>query len=249
MTSFSRRTLLQATAAIAASPVLMQAKAAYAAAAYHFVRIEGLAEQAVGEIVLKELYRRADMDITITAMPGRRALQEAASGNKDGETLRVYALGENKPSLIRLETPLSSLQTVAFSKKGADISLSSKEDLANYRNIMVKGVLHTEAITKGINGVQTATDASSMFKMVKVGRADLALTSGFDGLVWVERLGYGNDIEVVNPVLNDQPLYHYVHESKRGVLDVLEPLAASLEASGELNEIRSSAEQAFLSEL
>ncbi len=231
---------------MAVSPLMMQAKAASAAASYNFVRIDGLAEQAVGETVLKELYRRAGLEVSVTAMPGRRALQEAASGAKDGETLRVYALGENKPSLIRLPTPLSSLQTVAFAQKGANVSVTSKEDLANYRNIVVKGVLHTEAITKGVNGVQEATDASSMFKMVKVGRVDLALTSAFDGQVWIERLGYGDALEMLTPALNDQPLYHYVHESKRAVLDVIAPIAKEMETSGELADIRSSAEQAYL---
>lgn len=48
MPDYSRRMVLRAAAAFAASPLLLNARMAQAAAAYNFVRIEGLAEQAVG---------------------------------------------------------------------------------------------------------------------------------------------------------------------------------------------------------
>ncbi len=215
---------------------------------YKFVRIDGLAEQAVGEALLKEVYKRAEIDISVTPMPGKRALQQASSGAMDGETLRVFALGENVKSLIRVPTALSSLQTVAFRKTGSDVSVTKKEDLNNYSNVIVTGVLHTHAITEGVSDVNEVSDPSAMFKLVQGGRADIALTSYLDGLASIRKLKI-EGVEDIKPALNDQPLFHYVHESKQDVVPVVDAIIKGMADSGELAELRTKLEQDYLAQL
>ncbi|WP_159974918.1 substrate-binding periplasmic protein [Roseobacter cerasinus] len=215
---------------------------------YKFVRIDGLAEQAVGEKLLKEVYKRAEIEISVTPMPGKRALQQASSGAMDGETLRVFALGENVKSLIRVPTALSSLQTVAFKKSGSDISLTTKDDLNKYSNVIVTGVLHTHAITEGISDVNEVSDPAAMFKLVAAGRADLALTSYLDGLASIRQLNV-EGIEDVKPALNDQPLFHYVHESKKDVVPVVDAIIKGMADSGELADLRTKLEEEYLDNL
>ena len=242
----ARRQFLKAAASAVAAPLLATSAHSAAGYAYSFVRIKGLAEQAVGETILLELYKRIGMNVSIEALPGRRALQLASSGDKDGETLRVYGLGEKVSSLRRMPVPLSSLQTVAFRKKGSGVDLSAKEDLHNHSSAIIQGVLHTVAITEGVEKVFEVNNAESIFKMLQAGRCDLALTSAFDGEAWLKRLGI-TDLEQVPFVLNDQPLFHYVHESKSEILDKLTPVAEAMEVSGELGDIRKKAEEAYLS--
>ncbi len=244
--TLTRRSTLGLLTAAAATPLLP--RTAFADAAYNFVRIEGLAEQAVGEALLTEVYNRAGMDITVTAMPGRRALIEASNGNMDGETLRVFALGENVSSLKRVPTPLSSLQTVAFARSDAGVSLGSALDIGQFSSVIVSGVLHTEAITEGVSGVRVVDDNQAMFQMVERGRADIALTSYLDGLASLRTLGI-SDIANVEPALNDQPLYHYVHESKADVIPQIDDIIAGLSASGELAEMRTALETDYLARL
>ncbi len=248
MSQMSRRHALKLGVAAAAAGAVGLPGAASAAIAYKFVRIEGLAEQAVGEKILMDVYKRAGIEISISPMPGRRALEMASTGAIDGETLRVYGLGENVKSLIRVPTPLSSLQTVAFAKKDKAVSLTSREDLNNYSSVIVTGVLHTHAITEGISNVREMTDPAGMFKMVEAGRADLALTSYLDGLASLKKLKIDSIVNV-EPALNDQPLYHYVHESKKDVIDTIEPIIKEMSASGELASMRKSMEDAYLASL
>ncbi len=220
----------------------------HAAAPYKFVRIAGLAEQAVGESLLTEIYKRAGIDMTITALPGKRALQQASSGAMDGETLRVYGLGERVTSLIRVPTALSKLQTVGFALDGADITLSNREDLKNYKSAIAAGVLHTIAITEGIDTVTTVNGPEAMYKLVEAGRVDLALTSYLDGMASLKTLGFG-DIVPIMPALNEQPLYHYVHEDHVDLIDKIEPIAAEMAATGEMVALRESLEEAYLASL
>jgi len=246
MGNFTRRTALQ----MAGAGVLGTAfvRPAFAKDTYNFVRIDGLAEQAVGEELLKVVYDRAGINMTITAMPGRRALEEASSGRMDGETLRVFALGENMPSLKRVPTALSSLQTVAFARNDAMPAVSDKGDLNNYNSVIVTGVLHTHAITEGIENVQEVSDPSAMFRMVDRGRADLALTSYLDGLASVRLLGLDGIVNV-EPALNDQPLFHYVHESNQELVPVIDAIVKEMANSGELVELRTQLETAYLDSL
>jgi ABC-type amino acid transport substrate-binding protein len=213
---------------------------------YNFVRINGLAEQAVGELLLKEVYKRAGIDITITAMPGKRALAEASAGRKDGETLRVYGLGEKVKTLIRVPTPLSSLETAAFAKAGSGIKLNGKKDLENYKSVVVSGVLHTKAITEGISGVTVVPDASKLFPFVQKGRADIALSSSFDGQAVLKKSGI-TDIEVIKPPLKTLELYHYIHVSKADKLvPKIDAIIKKMKDSGELAELQAKFEQEYL---
>ena len=247
MTTLSRRGALGVMGGAMAS-TLVPNFALAGMGPYKFVRIDGLAEQAVGEKLLKEVYKRAEIEISVTPMPGKRALQQASSGEMDGETLRVFALGENVKSLIRVPTALSSLQTVAFKKTGADVSVTSKEDLNNYSSVIVTGVLHTHAITEGVSDVNEVSDPAAMFKLVAGGRADLALTSYLDGLASIRQLKI-DGIEDVKPALNDQPLFHYVHESKQEVVPVVDAIIKQMSDSGELADLRGKLEQDYLDQL
>lgn len=219
--------------------------AAQATPQYEFVRIDGLAEQAVGERLLMAVYDRAGIEINVTAMPGSRALEEAASGRKDGETLRVFALGENEPRLIRVPTPLSDLQTSVFVPTGSDIAVSQAEDLNSFSSVVVIGVLHTKAITEGISNVTEVPDPGTMFRMVQSGRVQLALTSAFDGQAQLVREGI-SDLVPLEPALRTLELYHYVHVDHADLVPVIDAVVQEMTASGELQELRAQFEADYL---
>ncbi len=248
MTRFTRRQTLQLAISLAASGVLASHRPAFAAPAYKFVRIAGLPEQGIAGQVLSAIYERAGIEVSITPMPGARALELAISGEVDGEAARIFSLGENAPSLIRMPTPVSSLKTVAFARSDADVTLNGREDLETYSSVIQIGVLHTMAITEGISSVTEVSDLAAMFRIVAAGRADIALTTPIDGEATLRSHGI-EGLTLLDSVLNDQPLFHYVHESKRDVLDVIEPIAAEMAASGELAALRQQLETDYLASL
>jgi len=236
------------TCLLAASTLLFSTPAAVAAPEYNFVRIQGLAEQAVGERLLMEVYDRAGIEISITPMPGSRALQEAASGRMDGETLRVFALGENEPRLIRVPTPLSDLQTSVFVPKSSRIQINDASELNDHTSVVVIGVLHTKAITAGVRNVTEVPDPATMFRMVQSGRVEMALTSALDGQAKLAEEGI-TDLVALEPALKTLELYHYVHEDHADLVPIIDAVVQEMKASGELQELRAQFEADLLAEL
>ncbi len=239
----NRRTFIKASLALGAAgfagPTFASDKT------YQMVRIDGLAEQAVGAEMLKEIYNRAGLSVEITAMPGKRALQEASSGAKDGETLRIFALGENESRLKRVPTAISSLRTAVFSKSNSGISIASVDDLNAYKGVVVAGVLHTEAASKDMPDVSAVKDSEQMFKMLSAGRAEIALSGYLDGLSKLRQFGL-DDIEVMEPPLRVLELYHYLHESNEDLVPVIDAVVSEMAASGELAALREQKEADYL---
>ncbi len=96
---------------------------------YHFVSINKLIEQEIGQLVLSQVYKSLNINITITPLPGKRAQHEATAGISDGEIMRIFSYDLENPTTIRVPTPYYYLETMAFIKKDSGIKINNKEDL------------------------------------------------------------------------------------------------------------------------
>lgn len=208
-----------------------------AAPEYTFVRIENLPEQEIGERLLKEVYKRAGIEIEVEAMSGVRALEAASSGEKDGEALRIWSVGEKYPSLIRVPTPLSALTTQAFVRKDSNITLSSPDELKKFSIVITRGVAHTKDITAGLENVHEVPSEDLLMPFVEAGRAELALTSLENGMVILKNAGI-NDVVPVEKPLKIHPLYHYVNEKNKNLVEKIDAVIKEMTASGELEKLQ-----------
>lgn len=208
---------------------------------YTFVSIDKLIEQEVGRLIIPEVYKKLGMEVEITPLPGRRAQQEATTGKKDGEIMRIWTYGENNPTMIRVPVPYYSLETMAFVKKGSGIKINSKEDLTKYKVVKVRGVKHTDNITKGIEGVHTINNSEQLMKFLEADRAEVALTNTVDGLLTLKKLGI-TDIVPMDKPLKKLELFHYIHEKHRDLVMKVDKVLKGLKDSGELDKIVKKAE-------
>lgn len=68
-----------------------------------FVRIQGIPDQKLGAMIIKEVYKSLNINVNIIPMPGKRALKEAQKGEIiDGEVIRIMKIQALSPTLIRL---------------------------------------------------------------------------------------------------------------------------------------------------
>jgi len=211
---------------------------------YSFVRIEKLAEQEVAEKILIQIYKNIGIDANIEALPGERAKMMATEGQKDGETLRIFSYGEKNPTMVRIPTPYSSLETTVFSKKSSAVVIKNKDDLKKYKIVIVRGVQHTKDITEGLENVQIADDAELMMKMLEGGRADIAITNTIAGLGVLKKL----KIDTIAPVitLETLELFHYVHQKNKDIVPKVDAEIKKMKASGELKKLRDKYEKEYL---
>ncbi len=210
---------------------------------YHFVRIKGLSEQVVGEKLLFEIYQRAKIPIDITPMTGSRALAEASSGRKDGETLRVFALGNKYPSLIRVPTAISTLTTQGFSAKNIDINTA--EDLKKYSLVRVRGVQHTKNITQSLKNVHVLPTSELLIEFLGRGRADVGLTGRLNGLSLIKASGL-SQVTIVGKPLKVLPLYHYIHKKNKALVPRIDAIIKQMVDSGDMKKLREKYEREYL---
>jgi len=212
---------------------------------YHFVSINNLIEQEVGRIVLPQVYKSLGIDITIIPMPAKRAQYEATSGNSDGEIMRIFTYGLENPTTHRVPTPYYYLQTMAFIKKGSGVKISNKNDLSRYVIAKVRGVKHTNNITKGLTNIYDLNTTKQLMRFVEKGRADVALTNTVDGLMALKELGIDTIVPSEKP-LATLDLFHYIHEDHKDLIPRIDAKIKEIKSSGELKIMIKEAENAVI---
>ncbi len=212
---------------------------------YRFVSINGLAEQEVGRLVMPQIYAQLGHTITITPVPGMRAQDYATRGLSHGEIMRIYSYGEENSTVIRIPTPYYYLETMPFVHKDNHILIETKQDLASYSIAKVRGVKHTDNITRGLSRVHNVDSTQEMMKLLNDGLVDVALTNTIDGDLQLRRLGY-TDIEKMQKPLATLALYHYVHIEQRHLVEPVDKQIKKMKASGELETMLKQAERVVM---
>jgi len=212
---------------------------------YQFAAIEHLVEQEIGKIILSAIYHELALNIDITSYSGNRAQYEANSGQKAGEIMRIWSYGAENNNLIRVPTPYYSFVTSAFTLKNSAINISKASDLAGYKIARVRGVKHTNNITKNLSGVSDSPSTKAMFKLLQQGQVDIALTSYTDGIQVLKQLKLENEVVVSNP-LAKLKLYHYIHKDHKSLVNKVDKMIKQLQSSGKLVQIIKAAEASVL---
>ncbi len=212
---------------------------------YNFASIELLIEQQVGHIVLTQIYKNIGIDISISPLPGKRAQHVANSGIKDGEIMRIWTYGNENANTIRVPTPYYYLETMPFVLRKADISILNKKDLAKYRLTKIRGVKHTNNITKGLTNIYEMSSTEEMFKLLLSGKVDVVLTNTSDGNLAVERLGLSNVVSMKKPLIR-LSLYHYIHKSNKGLVQLVDKEILRMKNNGELATLIIQAEKSVI---
>ncbi|MCO7187157.1 MULTISPECIES: transporter substrate-binding domain-containing protein [unclassified Pseudoalteromonas] len=213
----------------------------------HFVSINYLIEQEVGRLVLPEIYRQLNVTIVVTPYPGKRAQQLVRSGKRHGEIMRIYSYGDENPNTIRVPTPYYTLETMAFVRSDSHVDIQNEQDLSNYRIAKVRGVKHTNNITKGMSEVEDTDTTIQALNLVSKGLADIALTNRIDGLVMLAKAGIENVVPHQRS-FRVLKLYHYIHKDQRHWVKKIDDVLRRMTQSGELTELIKKAENQVISQ-
>ncbi len=212
---------------------------------FHFAAIERLVEQEIGKIVLTEIYQQLGFSIEISSFSGNRAQFEANSGQKAGEIMRIWSYGAENKNLIRVPTPYYSLVTAAFLRKDSTIKITKASHLNGYKIARVRGVKHTNNITKNLPNVADSNSTEAIFKLLLQGSVDIALTNYIDGIEVLKRLKLENEIITGKP-LAELKLYHYIHKDHQALVSKVDHMIKQLKKNGQLAKMIESAEHTVL---
>jgi ABC-type amino acid transport substrate-binding protein len=169
-------------------------------------------------------------------MPAERARTEVVAGRKDGSLLRIFSYGENNPSLIRVPTPYSTVETVAFALASKNISITTIDELGEHALVIVRGVQTTHDLTKNFSNVYEVTHLGQAIRFLRAGRADILITSDIAALAILKRL----KITDINPIfdINSLPLYVYFNFKHKNVVSKIDTAIKEKIRTSELKKWR-----------
>ena len=140
-------------------------KVAYADSVLRLTQVADTPGQIIGVEILKVAYRKIGISIELSILPGKRALKESSEGRADGEVYRIFEIGEEYSTLIRVPTPLYYIESSVFTRK-YDLKITDCSALSNYSIGIVRGIKHAELCTEGMNNVQVFPYSSIMLKLL-----------------------------------------------------------------------------------
>ena len=203
-----------------------------------FTQIASTPDQIIGAEVLRVAFKRMDIPVTFRLCPGARALEMSSSGKVDGEVHRVWEIGDDYPTLRRVPTPINFIETVGFVRMDSNFDIEECEDLKPHRVAVVRGIKHTGICSEGVKRLSVSNDGESMMEFLEMGRADIVLDAGFNGLIQLKKSGLETSIKPLPKALGKSLLYVYVHEKHIALIPKLDSEFKKMEESREMSAIR-----------
>jgi polar amino acid transport system substrate-binding protein len=202
---------------------------------------EGLPVQWVAELVLREIYRRAGLQMSVEALPPSRASLVTLAGQKDGEVARVGSYQQQFPGLLRVEPAYYTITTAVYARSAMDRQFRSAEDLLPYRVGIIRGVTHAQQATRNHPALTEVANADQLFKMLAAQRVDVVLDTGLNGSLTLENGAFPGIKH--SGIIASLELYHYLHPRHSRLASHIGSVISQLKASGELDKLVSAAER------
>ena len=181
--------------------------------------------------------------------PAKRALAQSSKGLVDGEVHRIWKIGEDYPTLLRVPTAINVLETTAFMHIDNHFMAQSCDDLKAYSIVRVRGVRHSELCSAGIKDVIELPESANLVRFLALKRSDIGLDARINGLIYTKRLKLSHLVKANPTPLKTLPLYHYVHEKNKHLIPLLDTEFQKMVKSGEMKLIRENKIAQILSEI
>jgi len=201
-----------------------------------FAQINDTPDQVIGAEILKVAYQRLGIPIDILSVPGKRALIESSNGRLAGEVHRIYRVGEDYPTLVRVPTSINYIEPSVFSNNKV-FSVTGCKALKAYIIGRTRGVRHAEVCTQGMANIKVYNDSRVLMENLKLNRVELAITAKINGIIHLTNLGQ-HSITVLTPPLKKMPVYHYLHDQHKDLIPKIDKIFRFMLEAGELESIR-----------
>jgi len=181
-----------------------------------------------------EAYARVGVKVEIRSFPGERAIIMANSGAVDGDLFRIAGVEEQYKNLMMIPEAVHQMHMAAFAK---DVRFEVKgwASLAPYRISYEIGTKLAEENIKGMM-LEPVVDSMTAFRMLDMGRSDVALESYIGGMSVIRSLKL-EDIYVLRPMLETLDMYHYVHKRHRELVPQLTKVIRQMKAENRQTDI------------
>ncbi|NIB40676.1 amino acid ABC transporter substrate-binding protein [Pseudomaricurvus alkylphenolicus] len=210
----------------------------YADKTLTFSAVEGSINCLVSERVLKEAYKRLQIDIKIRKLPAARALHESNIGVYDGELYRIRGVNKEYPNLVPITVPINVMEGVVFTED-IHFSVNGWESLKPFRLGIQRGAKFVDrgSLVTERDNIQVVNTYAQLFKMLKGGRIEVVVASRLSGLNAMQANGI-TGITMLGRPLERYDLYHYLHKKNKHLVDDLSSVLMDMDKEGLIKRIR-----------
>lgn len=182
--------------------------------------------------IMEEAFQRLGSSVRVRHAPAERAIRLANDGVEDAECLRVKGIERLYPNLVQVDEPLFEVRFAAFVRKGVAVA-PGWQGLKPHN---VGALYGWKLIEQQVLAVDPQTfvrvdRADALFRMLQMGRIDVAALNALDGQLKLRELGL-SDIEMLQPPLAKVPLYLSLHVRHRALLAPLADVFRRMKSDG-----------------
>jgi polar amino acid transport system substrate-binding protein len=181
------------------------------------------------DVVATEAFRRVGVELRLIKLPAERGLLNANAGIEDGDLTRIAGLETRYPNLVRVPEKLADWEFAAFSK---DATIPATWEAIRQRAVgHVKGWKIYEQAVAGAERVTTTDDPEQLFRLLDLGRIEVALYERWLGLALAQRLGIKN-VRLLSPPLARREMFVYLNRSHAALAPQLAQALRELKRAG-----------------
>lgn len=193
------------------------------------------------ERIYTEAFKELGYRFRYKIFPSKRASLMANEGLVDGEPQRVFKYGTLYPNLIRVEEPIFTNRTLAFSTDPTILldgleSLKDTDYRVDYQRGSVWSKEHLEPLVKPKN-LTAVTNGTQGLQKVMYGRTDIYIGLEAWTLKLLDKEEFKESIISVAGVVGQNHSYPYLHKSHAEVARKLAKLLKEMKKNGRYKQI------------
>ncbi len=184
--------------------------------------------------IIQETFRRAGLECMIVYRQTDQSLFDVNAGLLDAEINRIAGMEASFPNLLHLTEPNMTMHFVAFAKR--EFPIDGWRSIRNLNVGVVRGWKILEWHTDGFPKVVYVPTEKELFRMLDLGRLDIALYSKLTGYAALREYKYQN-IRHLEPPLESQEMFLYLHSKNSHLIPGLDAALKSMKNDGSYDRI------------
>ena len=195
--------------------------------------------------ILTEAYRRIDIPVGFSYLPGGSSLKYSDSGELGlaGEAGRLSGVLSEYKNLKPVSIPIYQSELMAF-VSDKNMRINSWDDLQGFEVTTRLGF--KVVINKvGAENIKIVDSTGAALLLIEKNRSDIAVLSRVDGMAAIKKLNLKNVYMLEKP-LQSSPVYHLLNKANWDLIPQLEAALRSMSEAGVLNEIVQRVEQEII---
>jgi polar amino acid transport system substrate-binding protein len=187
-------------------------------------------------LICSDAFQQLGLDVEVRMLPPLRGSIEADAGRIDGEVGRAIGYGDSHPNLVRVEESLLAFRVAAFTRipglklNGWD-SLKGSSHRVEYRSGYITFKARLEQILPP-QQISSVVDSQTGMQNVALGRTDIFVDLEEFGQLQLARLPQRYSDVYNAGLVQDTPVYIYLHRRHRALLPRLAEAISRMKASG-----------------